>query len=565
MAEIRGVTIQATQPQPVVVSEEGEKIGFVGTAPVHKLPSGDASIEELKQVKSEADLASNFGEWERGFSIPEFYRILQFYSVKEAYIVNIFNPDTHTGTTQGAYTLDDNAEVTFNKVISGTNIAVEGVTSTSETTITWSSSQYDTGNPYIDNVVLQDTGKTTTYIEGKDYTISGGVITATSYGDIDTNNDALLSYDAPDGVALTAGTDYTVTREDVIDPDTDSPYNTPYTYENITLSFSSLSAGAKAWIAYDHASPKFVTASDIVGAVANDGTRTGMELLDENLSFFGFELTQLAADLDTESAVVTALETKANDLRAQAHVTAKPMAFTDELVAGRSSSSGVYVDNVFTSDPRVILYADHIYNQAPDNNTILQPLGWHGIAARKRRTDRLGFWWSYSSSPIEGITRPEILRTISRNDASADNNTLVDAGYVTIFRRFGSGYQFDGNYNASHPEVSDGTQFQAVQNARDTILRTLQRFAENYLDKPLTRVQTTSLTGETSDYLDNLANPERATGQAIAEGSATADIPENDESARAQGILYVLVRIGYLTPINSIVLIEETIQTSVSS
>ena len=560
-----GVIIQQKVPQPVVISQEGEKIGFVGCAPVHKLPAGEASIQELKQVKSEADLAANFGSWERGYSIPEFYRILDFYSVQETYIVNVFDPSLHTGTTRGAFTLDENAELLLSKVVSFANLSVEGVSSTSESTISWTSGEYDTSESHIDNVVLQDVGKTTTYVQGKDYTVDGGKVIATDFGDIDTNADALLSYDAPDGTPLSSGTDYTESSEDVLDPETGNPYNSPYTYKNVVLSFSTLSAGSKAWVSYEHAAPKFVSPSDIVGSVLGNGDRKGMELFNENLSFFGFGLTQIAAERDYENSVATALESKANDLRAQAHINATPGASTDELIAGRAGTTG-YVTNVFTSDPRVVLYADYVYNQAPDNESILQPLAWHGIAARFRRTKDLGFWWSYSSSPIEGVSRPEILRTISRNDSNADNQTLTEqGGYVTIFRRFGSGYQFDGNYNASYPKVSDGTHFQAVQNARDSILRTLQRFAENYLDKPLTQVQVTSLTGDASGYLDTLSNADRASGQAISEGSATANIPENDSNARAQGTLYVLVRIGYLTPINTIVLIEETLQTNVAN
>ncbi|MBP0006225.1 MAG: hypothetical protein J7642_21325 [Cyanobacteria bacterium SBC] len=558
-----GVTIREAQPQPQsVITLDEEKLVYVGSAPIHLLDDpSEASMQELKQVRSLTDVNRHFGPRALGYSIPDFYWVCLQYGCKEAYFVNIFDPATHTGSKAQVLTFDGNDRIDLGNLLEYSSIVLTDVTTVEPATQSWTDGAYDTGESAIANVIVQSADGNTTYTE-EDYIVDGGVIAVTSWGAIDPNADTLIGYDRAGTTTHTITTDYTLTETTPTNPNTDSAYITSYTYNHVVIDGVTLTSGDKVFITYTHAHPKFLSNADAIGTVAGDGTRTGLQLLKEMRATFGFEPTHISADRFTEAAVVNALESLANDLRAQYHVTIPRNTTVSDAIAGRADDQGK-VKNAFTSDPRANLYVDWV--EVPDptdaGGMILQPLHWHGMAQRYRTTRKLGFWWSISSQAIEGIQGIEVKRTMSREDPTADNQTLSEDGsYITIFYDYGLGYVFDGNHNAAHPSQTNGSQFAAVQNARDVILRSLKRSAQTAIDKPLQRTSALSLERRFNSYFAEMSNPDRAQGQAIGTSTASIDIPDNTASEQRLGRLYVLLQIAYLTPINTIVLIEEPIE-----
>ena len=560
-----GVTIRQAPANPqAVITLDSERLFFVGTAPVMKADPASVSINQLQQVRSLNEANTKFGTRTHGYSIPEFYWVISQYNAREAYFVNVFDPERHTGTTHQVVEFDATDAITLGDLLefNASSLVVSDAVQVGPSVESWVSSEIDTGESAISQVKITDTAGTVIYEEGRDYTVTGGVITATSFGRIDTNSDASVSYVHAAAVPLVLDTNYSLSLTAATDPETGDPYPTSYSYGAVELTGLTKSEGDMVFISYTSADPKFVTASDIIGNDTSFG-KTGLQLVSAMRGAFGFDATHITADLHTESTVAAELETLANRFRAQYHVTIPRRATVSEALEGRAGTDG-YVKNAFTQDPRAVLYADYIAAEL-QGQAVYHPLHWHGMGARVITTRERGFWWSISSYPLQSALGVEMSRTLSRTDLTADNQQLSEVGsYVTVYREFGSGFMLDGNHNASYPTMVDGTQFHAVQNARDTILRSLARSAQSALDKPLSRVVAESLEGRFNTYLTSISNPDRAQGPAIGQASsASIDIPDNTVAEQRLGRLYVLCQIAYFTPINTIILIEDPIEVNI--
>jgi phage tail sheath protein FI len=565
-----GVVVQQAQPTQLLALLADEKIGFIGCAPVHKaiVPS----IGELKYTRSTVDVATWFGDRTNiDYDLPEFWETLTQYGVSEAFFINVFDPDIHAGTGITSATLDSTLLVDLGELVEYSAIVVSDAATTTPESQAWVDDTIDTTETMIANVIVTTEDGNTTYREGWDYTVLDGIITAIDGGGIDTANPALVGYTTADVTPLILDTDYTVTTTNVLDPN-GSPYPSTYNFKNVIITLLTANDGDRLFISYTHSHPTFVTDNEIVGTVTGDGDASGLELFKRVRAEQGFDLTQVTATRTTSVEIAQALEALAKNLRCQAHINLTQFASVADAIAGRSESTG-RVKNAFTVADEVILYSDWVKTIAIDGGEQIEPLCWHGIAIRHQTTRNYNFGRSISSRSLAGVLAPLKLRTLSRENIEADNQVLTEKGsYVTIFYEFASGYLLDGNYNASHPSVNDGSQFSCVRNARDTVLRSIVKFATANLDQPLTQVLALSIEGGVRTFIESLTNPNRATGVVLAQPTtgttpkyATIDIPENDMTARAAGTLYLKLEIPYLTPLNTIILIETISITAIAA
>lgn len=562
--QVHGVEIRQQQGSRLIVTLDGEKLGFVGTAPIHKADPAKASIDRLEYILSEADLKAAFGHRMRGYSIPEVWNVAKGYGVGELFFVNVFDPATHTGTSAQHHTIDSGV-ADLGELLEHSAIEVYASEPVPGATWNWLDGAIDTGETHLADVVVMNAAQTVTYREGADYTIDGGTISVTGNGAIDTGEDAWLAYARPTGAAKVLGTDYAIADTDGIDPDTGEPFAGGYSVKAVSLSSITIAEGESIFVIYQHADPKFVPDSAFVGGMSIHDEPSGLEHFRFVRSQQGFDVTQLFSERSESPAIASALEAMANKLRCRCHINISQYATTSNAIAGRANNTGL-VGNAFTQDDVVSLYTEHFFMPFPDGGSILVPQAWHGAIARYAATRDYNFGRSISSLPIEGVIVPFATRSLSRSDTSADNQRLSEQGsFVTAYREFGSGWVFDGSKNAAFPTVNDGSHFGCVRNQRDTVLRSAERFVNGHLDQPLTQVLALSLASKIDAWIESLTNPNRAGGQVLAAPAAgqekivycTIDVPENDGTARAQGILWMLLNVPYLTPFNTCIIAEK--------
>lgn len=562
-----GVVVTLDPPSgSSVINLDNEVLAFVGAAPIFTATS--PSSDELKLIRSSANFAELFGERDDRYSLSVIQSILNDYGVVNYLAVNVFDPESHTGTKKIAATLGDDLTVRLDGVVSGDDIVVSAVDITPPAGQTFTESSggytYDTTETLITDVVLIQDG--VSFEEGRDFTVDGGIITLV--GDrIDGGESIDVGFKSA-GAELTLNTDYEIS-ESPLENSAGETYESisGYSYSDwILTGIGGTDAGDEWFISYTAAAPEFVPTLSIT---------KGIEKLKLAQSEFGFVPTHITADRFTEEIVSNALEIMANDLRCQYHITIPEWSSVDEALAGRGGTDG-RVKNAFTDDPNALLYSEWVrYPNASQTGSLYTPQHWHGMAARAVRTARRGFWWSISSSPLVNALGIQSNRTMSREDASADNQSLIGAGYTTLYSEFGRGLMFDGNYNAAFPTVVSGIQFAAVNNARQTVIRSALNFTQTALDKPLTRASSLVLKRSISEYIENLSDENRNAGQALAGGTVDVDILQLDQSQgqqlgilegtsddQRQGRITVFLEVNYLSPIN-VVTISDNVTTSI--
>ena len=234
-----------------------------------------------------------------------------------------------------------------------------------------------------------------------------------------------------------------------------------------------------------HESVSDVRVADIIGSVdATTGKRTGMKAFEECYSLFGYYPKTIIAPVYCEEAtVVTEMNTICNKIRAMGIVDAPVGATVQDVITGRGPQGTI---NFNTSSERIILCYPHLKVYDSESDTIkLQPYSQRlaGVIAAKD-VDR-GYHWSPSNTEIQGIVGTERQLTSMINDPTSEVNTLNEAGIVTVFNSYGSGFRTWGNRSAAYPSTTHPTNFINVRRTADILHESVEYSMLQFIDYPI--------------------------------------------------------------------------------
>lgn len=274
-----------------------------------------------------------------------------------------------------------------------------------------------------------------------------------------------------------------------------------------------------------------ISAAEIIGTVAADGSRTGLKALDDTYNLFGFNAKLLIAPgYATLASVTTELIAMADKLRAMALIDAPAGITVQQAVEGRGPSGSI---NFNTSSERAILCYPHLKVYDPLTNAErLEPMS-PRLAGLMCATDvERGYWWSPSNQEFKGIVGTERPITARVNDPQSEANLLNENGIVTVFNSFGSGYRAWGNRSAAWPSVTHPKNFLNVRRTADVLHESVEYAMLQFLDRPINDALIDDIRGSVNAFIRTLVGR-----GALIDGSCTYDPAKNPPTELALGHL----------------------------
>ena len=234
-----------------------------------------------------------------------------------------------------------------------------------------------------------------------------------------------------------------------------------------------------------HESVEDVKIADIIGKIdATTGKRTGLKAFEDCYSMFGYyPKTIIAPVYCEETAVVSEINTLCNKIRAIGIIDAPVGATVQDVITGRGPQGTI---NFNTSSDRLILCYPHLKVYDSETDKIqLQPYSQRlaGVIAAKD-VDK-GYHWSPSNTEIQGIVGIERQLTSMINDPTSEVNTLNEAGVVTVFNSYGSGFRTWGNRSAAYPSSTFTTNFINVRRTADILHESVEYSMLDFIDFPI--------------------------------------------------------------------------------
>ena len=234
-----------------------------------------------------------------------------------------------------------------------------------------------------------------------------------------------------------------------------------------------------------HQSLSDVTIGDINGGVDTlTGKRKGMKAFEDCYSLFGyFPKTIIAPVFCEETAVVSQMKAICDKIRAIGLVDAPIGTTVQEAITGRGPEGTI---NFNTSSDRVILCYPHlkVYDSELDTN-ILQPYSQRLAGVIAAKDINKGYHWSPSNTEINGIVGVEKQLTSMINDPTSEVNTLNEAGILTVFNSYGSGFRTWGNRSAAFPASTHPTNFINVRRTADILHESVEYSMLQFIDFPI--------------------------------------------------------------------------------
>ena len=274
-----------------------------------------------------------------------------------------------------------------------------------------------------------------------------------------------------------------------------------------------------------------IAASHIIGGVTASGQRTGLKALDDTYSLFGFNAKILIAPgYATLTAVTTELIAMADKLRAVALIDAPAGLTVQQAIQGRGTSGTI---NFNTSSARAVLCYPHlkVYDPRLDAER-LEPMS-SRLAGVMCKTDmERGYWWSPSNQEFSGIVGVERPITARVNDPNSEANALNEAGIVTVFNSFGTGFRVWGNRSAAWPSVSHPKNFINVRRTADVLHESIEYAMLQFIDRPINDALIDDIKGSVNAFIRTLVGR-----GALIDGACTYDPAKNPPTELAAGHL----------------------------
>lgn len=311
------------------------------------------------------------------------------------------------------------------------------------------------------------------------------------------------------------GTAYTVTDAGVVTlPAATSAADGAYTVDYSTLDLS------------------LVTSANVIGTInSTTGVRTGTKLFAEAFNLFGYVARVFISPVFSSlAAVTTELIAVADKYRGHALVDAPAGTTVATAIAGRGPSGTI---NFNTSNKRAVLCYPYVKAyDASLNATVNQPFSQFLAGVIAATDNEFGYWYSPSNKEIAGVTGAEVKLSAAVNDPQTDVNALNEAGIVTIFNSFGSGFRTWGNRSAAFPTSTAPSNFIAVQRTADIIHESLELAMLQFIDQPITQATIDAIRETGNQFLRTLISR-----GAIVDGVVTFDPAKNPSTELAAGHL----------------------------
>lgn len=287
-----------------------------------------------------------------------------------------------------------------------------------------------------------------------------------------------------------------------------------------------------------------VTNAHIIGTVDGAGNRTGVKAWDLSFNLFGFRPKILIAPgRSATKAIATELESAADRLRAVAILDST---FGDD-VTDAITARGDATKSFGTSAKRSILVYPYLKaydvnkdDGGADTDTNTDFPGSAFLAGIIAFTDKnFGYWYSPSNKNYKGVTGVERPISANLNDGSTDANALNEAGIVTVFNSYGTGYRSWGNQNAAHPTSTSTETFIQTLRTFDVVHESLEVAALEFADRPINQALIDDIRQSGNNFCKVLIGR-----GALTPGSRVVfDKGENSDSELAKGhVTFTIVK-----------------------
>jgi phage tail sheath protein FI len=246
--------------------------------------------------------------------------------------------------------------------------------------------------------------------------------------------------------------------------------------------------------------PSLVTGADLLPDIDPAGKRTGLGVLRDCKSLFGFGPKQLICPVYTGfDGVSEDLAIAARALRAFAWIDAPAGMTPSQAIQARGESGPMN-----TSSKDVAFCYPHVKTTSASGETVLMGMSAFIAGAQAAKDLTVGFHHSASNTELRGVTGLE--RPIENDplDPTCEANLLNGAGIVTVFNSFGKGIRTWGNRSAAFPSSSDPDNFICVHRTATIIEDSIAAFSVDYIDKPITNGLIDQLLLDINAYLNSL-------------------------------------------------------------
>jgi phage tail sheath protein FI len=412
-----------------------------------------------------AGSAAAFGPLMQGYTVPYALAAIQAQAAGQVIVVNVFNPYLHyTAITAQALAMPASGPQVLNL-----------------------------GHMGVWNVIVKNSGGSTTYINGTDYTLDAvnGIVTQKTGG------------------AITSG-------------------------EALSVSFS-------------YADPGKVQDSDVVGSVTGT-TYTGIQALRTTYGTMGFfPKILIAPGFSQDAATASALTSTAQAIRAVALIDSPPSISPATAIANRGVTGNVFDTS---SDRAVLCYPQEQFfdlglmpagvtlNSAGTpvrnaaNITAVGPYSQWVAGTMAAKDLQQGYWWSPSNTQIVGPLGPDVTLYASVLDAASDVNNLNAQGIVTVFNAFGTGLRVWGNRSAAYPTYTTPNNFISVRRTMDVIEESVELAMLQFIDQPISNALISAILASVNAFIRSLIGR-----GALVAGSASYNSAENPSNQVAAGQL----------------------------
>ncbi len=291
-----------------------------------------------------------------------------------------------------------------------------------------------------------------------------------------------------------------------------------------------------------HESPEDVELSDIIGSTeALTGKRTGLQCFEDCYSEFGYYPKTIIAPLYCEDqSIVNEINSICKKIRAIGIVDAPAGTTVKDAINGRNKG----IINFNINSERIVLCYPHLKVYDYDSQEIkLEPYSQRlaGVIAAKD-IDK-GYHYSPSNTIIEGILGTEKNLTSMINDPDSEVNLLNEAGIVTVFNSYGSGFRTWGNRSSAYPSSTLPTNFINVRRTADILHESVEYAMLDYIDMPIDKGLIDTVCETVNQYIRTLIGR-----GALIDGSCTFNSDKNSAEEIANGHIIFVIEFMPPTP-----------------
>ncbi len=233
------------------------------------------------------------------------------------------------------------------------------------------------------------------------------------------------------------------------------------------LQDGTLKDGGEVTVTYDYADVSKVTTADIIGNVDIDGNRTGIKLLRNGKSLYGYKTKILIAPkYSAVKAVTNELLSLAERLKGFCYLAAPKGTNHDAAIKGRNENGEI---NFNIADIRAELVSPwiEVYNSFDDKMTVF-PMDAYLAGLRAQIDTNEGVHKSTSNRQLIGVEGLESSVYFEVSDTGSDTNLLNGQGITTVMNRKGVYYTW-GNRNSSFPTNNGIETFSTTSRLQDYI------------------------------------------------------------------------------------------------